>query len=76
MHDAHSGHDVDGLELPNPFVIAGLITQGGYSSKAVKPIALRMLMEIATIIRSDFPGRSLSGIARLRMAGRRRSSFC
>ena len=35
---------------------------GGYSSKAVKPIALRMVMEIAQLIRKDFPGRSLSAM--------------
>src|SRR5438034_1380116 len=37
-------------------------TPGGYSCKAVMPVALRMCMEIATLIRDEFPGRSLSGI--------------
>jgi dihydropyrimidine dehydrogenase (NADP+)/dihydropyrimidine dehydrogenase (NAD+) subunit PreA len=46
---------------PEP-TVEGFTTPGGYSSKAVKPIALRMVMEIATMIRSEFPGRSLSGI--------------
>jgi dihydropyrimidine dehydrogenase (NADP+)/dihydropyrimidine dehydrogenase (NAD+) subunit PreA len=46
---------------PEPSV-EGFTTPGGYSSKAVRPIALRMVMEIATMIRSEFPGRSLSGI--------------
>jgi dihydroorotate dehydrogenase subfamily 1 len=46
---------------PEPSV-EGYSTPGGYSSKAVKPIALRMVMEIAQMIRSDFPGRSLSGL--------------
>jgi dihydroorotate dehydrogenase subfamily 1 len=40
----------------------GHTTPGGYSCKAVKPIALRMVMEIAQLIRTEFPGRSLSGL--------------
>jgi len=46
---------------PEPSV-EGYSTPGGYSSKAVKPIALRMVMEIAQMIRSEYPGRSLSGM--------------
>ncbi len=46
---------------PEPSV-EGYSTPGGYSSKAIKPIALRMIMEIATLIRNEFPGRSLSGL--------------
>jgi dihydropyrimidine dehydrogenase (NADP+)/dihydropyrimidine dehydrogenase (NAD+) subunit PreA len=46
---------------PDPCV-EGYTTPGGYSSKAVKPIALRMVMELATMIRAEFPGRSLSGL--------------
>lgn len=46
---------------PEP-TVEGFTTPGGYSSKAVKPIALRMVMEIATLIRKEFPGRSLSAI--------------
>lgn len=46
---------------PEP-TVEGFTTPGGYSSKAVKPIALRMCMEIATLIRSEFPGRTLSGL--------------
>ena len=46
---------------PEP-TVEGYTTPGGYSSKAVKPIALRMVMEIAQLIKKDFPGRSLSGI--------------
>ncbi len=46
---------------PDPCV-EGYTTPGGYSSKAVKPIALRMVMELATMIRNEFPGRSLSGL--------------
>ena len=46
---------------PEPSV-EGYTTPGGYSSRAVKPIALRMVMEIATLIQKEFPGRSLSAI--------------
>jgi dihydropyrimidine dehydrogenase (NADP+)/dihydropyrimidine dehydrogenase (NAD+) subunit PreA len=46
---------------PEP-TVEGYTTPGGYSSKAVRPIALRMCMEIATLIRDEFPGRTLSGI--------------
>jgi dihydropyrimidine dehydrogenase (NADP+)/dihydropyrimidine dehydrogenase (NAD+) subunit PreA len=46
---------------PEPSV-EGFTTPGGYSSKAVMPVALRMCMEIAQLIRSEFSGRSLSGI--------------
>jgi dihydropyrimidine dehydrogenase (NADP+)/dihydropyrimidine dehydrogenase (NAD+) subunit PreA len=46
---------------PDPCV-EGYTTPGGYSSKAVKPIALRMVMELATMIRAEFLGRTLSGL--------------
>lgn len=46
---------------PEPSV-EGFTTPGGYSCKAVMPIALRMCMEVAQLIRAEFPGRSLSGI--------------
>ncbi|MEO7934325.1 MAG: NAD-dependent dihydropyrimidine dehydrogenase subunit PreA [Chthoniobacterales bacterium] len=46
---------------PEPSV-EGYTTPGGYSSKAVRPIALRMCMEIAQLIKSEFPGRTLSGM--------------
>jgi dihydropyrimidine dehydrogenase (NADP+)/dihydropyrimidine dehydrogenase (NAD+) subunit PreA len=46
---------------PEPSV-EGYSTPGGYSSKAVRPIALRMVMEIALLIQKEFSGRSLSGI--------------
>ena len=46
---------------PEPSV-EGFTTPGGYSSRAVMPVALRMCMEIAQLIRGEFPGRSLSGI--------------
>jgi len=54
------GVDLDTLR-PEPSV-EGYTTPGGYSCQAVRPIALRMCMEIATLIRRDFPGRTLSGI--------------
>ena len=46
---------------PEP-TVEGYSTAGGYSSKAIRPIALRMVMEIATMMRKEFPGRALSGI--------------
>jgi len=55
-----TGVNLDTLR-PEP-TVEGYTTPGGYSSKAVKPIALRMVMEIATMIRAEFPGRTLSGL--------------
>ena len=46
---------------PEP-TVEGYTTPGGYSSRAVKPIALRMCMEIATLVQGEFPGRTLSGM--------------
>ena len=54
------GVNLDTLR-PEPNV-EGYTTPGGYSSKAVRPIALRMVMEIAQVIRREFPGRTLSAI--------------
>ncbi len=54
------GVNLDTLR-PEPSV-EGYTTPGGYSCRAVKPIALRMVMELATMIRTEFPGRSLSGL--------------
>jgi dihydroorotate dehydrogenase subfamily 1 len=54
------GVNLDTLR-PEP-TVEGYTTPGGYSCKAVKPIALRMVMEIAQMIRKEFPGRSLSGL--------------
>lgn len=54
------GVDLETLR-PEPSV-EGYTTPGGYSSKAVRPIALRMCMEISTMIRREFPGRTLSGM--------------
>ncbi len=46
---------------PEPSV-EGYTTPGGYSSRAIKPIALCMVMDVAKLIQSEFPGRSLSAI--------------
>lgn len=54
------GVNLDTLH-PEPSV-EGYTTPGGYSCKAVRPIALRMCMEIAQVIRDEYPGRTLSGI--------------
>jgi dihydropyrimidine dehydrogenase (NADP+)/dihydropyrimidine dehydrogenase (NAD+) subunit PreA len=54
------GVDLDTLR-PEPSV-EGYTTPGGYSCQAVRPIALRMCMEIAQLIKSEFPGRTLSGM--------------
>jgi len=54
------GVNLDTLR-PEPNV-EGYTTPGGYSCRAVKPIALRMVMEIAQVIRREYPGRSLSAI--------------
>jgi dihydroorotate dehydrogenase subfamily 1 len=54
------GVNLDTLR-PEPSV-EGYTTPGGYSCKAILPIALRMCMEVATLIQTEFPGRSLSGI--------------
>ncbi len=54
------GVDLDSLR-PMP-TVEGYTTPGGYSCQAVLPIALRMCMEIATLIRDEFPGKTLSGM--------------
>ena len=54
------GVNLDTLR-PEPSV-EGYTTPGGYSCQAVRPIALRMCMEIAQVLRDEFPGRTLSGI--------------
>ena len=54
------GVNLDTLR-PEPSV-EGFTTLGGYSSRAVMPIALRMCMEISQVIRDEFPDRTLSGI--------------
>jgi dihydroorotate dehydrogenase subfamily 1 len=56
---------VMGIDLktlrPEP-TVEGYTTPGGYSCKAVRPIALRMVMECARMMKREFPGRSISGI--------------
>lgn len=54
------GVNLDTLR-PEP-TVEGYTTPGGYSSKAIRPIALRMCMEIAKLIEAEFPNRSLSGL--------------
>jgi len=54
------GVNLDTLR-PEP-TVEGYTTVGGYSSRAVMPIALRMVLEIGQVIRDEFAGRSLSGI--------------
>ena len=54
------GVDLESLR-PEPCV-EGYTTPGGYSCQAVKPIALRNCMEIATLIGKEYPDRTLSGI--------------
>ena len=54
------GVDLETLR-PEP-TVEGYTTPGGYSSRAVLPVALRICMEIATVIKHEFPGRTLSGI--------------
>ena len=54
------GVDLKSLR-PEPCV-EGYTTPGGYSCQAIKPIALRNCMEIATLIKNEFADRTLSGI--------------
>jgi dihydroorotate dehydrogenase subfamily 1 len=54
------GVDLETLR-PEPSV-EGYTVPGGYSGPAVRPIALRMCMELARMIRAEFPHASLSGI--------------
>ncbi len=53
---------------PEPSV-EGYTTAGGYSSKAIKPIALRMAMQCAQQIQTTFPGRTLSAIGGVENGG-------
>ncbi|MEM8679094.1 MAG: NAD-dependent dihydropyrimidine dehydrogenase subunit PreA [Planctomycetota bacterium] len=53
---------------PEP-CIEGYTTPGGYSCQAVRPIALRMCMEISQLIRDEFPDRTLSGIGGIETGG-------
>jgi dihydropyrimidine dehydrogenase (NADP+)/dihydropyrimidine dehydrogenase (NAD+) subunit PreA len=53
---------------PEP-TVEGFSTPGGYSCTAIRPIALAVCMEIATLIRDEFPGRTLSGIGGIETGG-------
>lgn len=53
---------------PEP-TIEGYSTPGGYSCQAVRPIALRMCMEIARVIADEFPGKTLSGLGGIETGG-------
>ncbi|MCL2330806.1 MAG: NAD-dependent dihydropyrimidine dehydrogenase subunit PreA [Phycisphaerae bacterium] len=46
---------------PEP-TVAGYSMAGGYSSKAIRPIAMRMVMELARLRDQSFPAASISGI--------------
>jgi dihydroorotate dehydrogenase subfamily 1 len=61
------GIDLETLR-PEP-AVEGFSTPGGYSSKAVRPIALRMVMEIAAMMAKEFPARSLSGLGGVESGG-------
>ena len=63
------GVNLDTLR-PEPCV-EGHTTPGGYSGKAVRPIALAKVMAIARVMRAEFEGggRSLSGIGGVESGG-------
>src|SRR5436190_23089666 len=61
------GVDLETLR-PEP-TVEGHTTPGGYSSRAVKPSGLRMGMEIAQVIRREFPGRHWSAIGGVETGG-------
>ena len=46
---------------PEP-TVEGYSEAGGYSGKAIRPISLRMTMQLARMMRDEFPGKSLSAI--------------
>ena len=59
--------------------VEGYTVPGGYSCKAVRPIALRMVMELAQMIAQDYPGRTISGIGGVesrRRCGAVHSAWC
>lgn len=55
-----AGVDLDTLR-PTP-TVEGYSMAGGYSSKAIRPIALRMVMELARMRQAEYPAASISGI--------------
>jgi dihydropyrimidine dehydrogenase (NADP+)/dihydropyrimidine dehydrogenase (NAD+) subunit PreA len=54
------GVDLDTLR-PEP-TVEGFAVAGGYSSLAIKPMALRMVKDCAEVIRDKHPGKTLSAI--------------
>ena len=46
---------------PQP-TVEGYSVPGGYSCKAIRPIALRMVMQLAQMMKDDYADRSISGI--------------
>ena len=54
------GVDLETLR-PQP-TVEGYSVPGGYSCKAVRPIALRMVMELARMMQDDYQDRTISGI--------------
>jgi len=54
------GVDLETLR-PQP-TVEGYSVPGGYSCKAVRPIALRMVMELARMMQDDYEDRTISGI--------------
>ena len=54
------GIDLETLR-PQP-TVEGYSVPGGYSCKAVRPIALRMVMELARMMQDDYQDRTISGI--------------
>ncbi len=53
---------------PEP-TVEGYSTPGGYSCAAVRPVALALCMDVATVVRDEFAGRSLSGIGGIETGG-------
>ena len=54
------GIDLETLR-PQP-TVEGYSVPGGYSCKAVRPIALRMVMELSRMMQDDYQDRTISGI--------------
>jgi dihydropyrimidine dehydrogenase (NADP+)/dihydropyrimidine dehydrogenase (NAD+) subunit PreA len=54
------GIDLETLR-PQP-TVEGYSVPGGYSCKAVRPIALRMVMELAKMMRDEFQDKTISGV--------------
>ncbi len=61
------GVDLETLR-PEP-TVEGHTVPGGYSCKAVRPIALRMVMQLATMMRREFPAESNETVREVAMNG-------